>query len=81
MPLTAEQWDEISSATNKLRSLGCAVCIFTQDDVEAAAEGEDIYVLPDHAAKWLSDNRTGLEDGMATYGNGYISDNLALEAR
>jgi len=82
MGLNAEQWKAVSQSLETLRGLGCAVCVFTPDDVEsayenAADEGEagDDAVIPDGAV-WLGENRKMLEDGMSTWGNQAISDNI-----
>ena len=84
MALTTEQWKEVQDAREKLRALGCAVCIFTPDDVESAAnEGDDddddqvAEVTPERAAEWLEGNRKYLEDTMSTNGNMFIADNVS----
>ena len=81
MAFTKEQWDKVSTATETLRGLGCAVCIFTPDDIESARDGDDDDdgkepVTPERAAAWLASNRKYLEDGMTSFGNVYISENL-----
>ena len=86
MALTKEQWDEVSGALSKLRGLGCAVCVFTPDDVESAIENDDqesdeeegdkAPVTPKRAAEWLENNRKYLEDTMSTNGNMFIADNV-----
>lgn len=81
MALSKEQWDEVSDALAKLRGLGCAVCVFTPDDVESAFnENEENADKPDmtgeQSAAWMERNRKYLEDGMSTNGNLYIADNI-----
>jgi len=81
MALSKEQWDEVSAAMAKLRSLGCAVCIFTPDDVESAfneADGNEDKpdMTGEQSAAWMDGNRKYLEDGMSTTGNLYIADNI-----
>lgn len=85
MALTSEQWKEVSDATERLRELGYAVCIFTPDDVESAANENDTpdededqtgEVTAEQAADWLLENRKYLEDTMSTAGNLFIGDNV-----
>lgn len=85
MALTGEQWKEVSTAIDRLRALGCAVCIFTPDDVESAANENDTpdededqtgEVTAEQAADWLLENRKYLEDTMSTAGNLFIGDNV-----
>lgn len=85
MALTSEQWKEVSDAIERLRALGCAVCIFTPDDVESAANEDDTpdedgdqvdEVTAEQAADWLLENRKYLEDTMSTAGNLFIGDNV-----
>ncbi len=78
MALTPEQSDRVQSAMSQLREMGCAVCIFMPEDVESAAESVDQDMTPQAAADWLVENRRYLEDGMATFGNRYVSDNLPV---
>lgn len=78
MALISEQSNELQAAMTKLRDMGCAVCIFMPEDVESAAENDERQMSPETAATWLLVNRKRLEDGMATWGNQYISDNLPL---
>lgn len=80
MALTQEQSAEVQSMMSKLRSMGCAVCIFMPEDVESAAEGNEIDISEEQAADWLIENRKWIEDGMSTSGNQYISDNLDVSA-
>jgi hypothetical protein len=77
MALTPEQSAEVQAAMSKLRSMGCAVCIFVPEDVESAAEAAETAITEQAAAGWLLDNRKWLEDGMSTWGNHYIADNLS----
>lgn len=76
MALTTEQWDKINEATTALRAMGCAVCVFTPDDVESAAEENEIDITPERAAAWMEENRKVLEDGMSQYGNQTIEDGV-----
>lgn len=86
MALDARQWDIVTRAMKDLREIGCAVCVFTPDDVESAGEGREDdeteneaptgEMPPIDGAAWLMDNRRMLEDGMSTWGNQAISDNL-----
>jgi len=76
MALTPEQSAEVQTAMTKLRGMGCAVCIFMPEDVESAAEADERNISPAAAADWLGENRRWIEDGMSTWGNQYIADNL-----
>lgn len=88
MALTATQWDVVNKATKDLREIGCAVCVFTPDDVESAIEaadddggdeagiGEAAPAAKIDAADWLLENRRMIEEGMSTWGNRTIADNL-----
>jgi len=76
MALTPEQSLEVQTAMSKLRGLGCAVCVFMPEDVESAVEAAEGDISPDAAANWLIENRKWLEDGMATWGNQHIADNV-----
>lgn len=80
MALTEQQSAEVQAAMTKLRSMGCAVCIFMPEDVESAAEAAEQDIAPAAAADWLIENRKWLEDGMSTWGNQYIADNLTVAA-
>jgi hypothetical protein len=78
MALTPEQSAEVQASMSKLRSMGCAVCIFMPEDVESCAESKDGDIAPAQAAQWLVEHRKWIEDGMSTFGNQYIDDNLAI---
>lgn len=76
MALTPEQSAQVQVAMATLRAMGCAVCIFMPEDVESAVEDAEGNISPEAAADWLVENRRWMEDGMATWGNQYIADNL-----
>ncbi len=80
MALTPEQSAEVQAAMSKLRAMGCAVCIFMPEDVESAADGNEIDISEEQAADWLVENRKWIEEGMSTFGNQYIADNLDVSA-
>lgn len=74
MGLTTEQWTRINDATKMLRDMGCAVCVFTVDDLEGAAAEENVAITSDQADTWMTDNRKWLEAGMAQQGNQTIAE-------
>jgi len=78
MALTPEQSLEVQTAMSKLRGMGCAVCVFMPEDVESGAESKDGEIAPEAAAQWLIEHRRWIEEGMSTFGNRYIDDNLGI---
>lgn len=90
MALSKEQWDEVTKAMETLRGLGCAVCVFTPDDVETAhddrqsddadvedgAEIDRAEMTDDESKAWMERNRRYMEDTLSTAGNLFIADNL-----
>lgn len=84
MALSEGQWDQVSTAMAMLRGMGCAVCIFTPNDVESAHDNREDNEASDdtpgmtmeESADWMTRHRTSIEEGMSTFGNGYIGDHL-----
>ncbi len=76
MVMTAEQWTTIGQATTILRAMGCAVCIFTVDDVLSIAETDETDITGQQAQDWMESNRRRLEDALSTRGNEFIADSI-----
>ena len=88
MALSKDQWAEATKAIDTLRGMGCAVCVFTPDDVESAHNERDDDEDPvegaserpemtdEESAEWMAGNRKYLEDTLSTAGNLFIADNL-----
>lgn len=76
MGMTAEQWKTIGEATETLRAMGCAVCIFTVDDVTSVANNDETDITEEQAQDWMESNRRRLEDVLSTRGNEFIADSV-----
>lgn len=80
MAFNLEQWNEVQRLSDELRKMGCAVCIFTPDDIESAvaeqseSDGVDYGCTDTEALDLLAENRKYIEGAMCEAGNVVIAD-------
>lgn len=72
MPITTEEQDRITSIIKEVHTMGCAIVIFTPEDVESFGEydgQEQAEIEPEDAASFLNYHAPRLEGLMIQTGN------------